>query len=126
MVSFRKKGDFSDVTRYLERLKEVAKIGILNKYGREGVALLSAATPVDTGLTASSWSYKIEDRKHGGVSLSFYNSNIQNGLPIAILIQYGHGTGGGGYVEGVDYIDPALRPLFQKIADEVWREVREA
>ena len=126
MVSFRKKGDFSDVTRYLERLKEVAKIGILNKYGREGVALLSAATPVDTGLTANSWSYKIEDRKHGGVSLSFYNSNIQNGLPIAILIQYGHGTGGGGYVEGVDYIDPALRPLFQKIADEVWREVREA
>lgn len=126
MVSFRKKGDFSDVTRYLERLKEVAKIGILNKYGREGVALLSEATPVDTGLTASSWSYKIEDRKHGSVSLSFYNSNIQNGLPIAILIQYGHGTGGGGYVEGVDYIDPALRPLFQKIADEVWREVREA
>ena len=114
------------MTRYLERLKEVAKVGILNKYGREGVALLSAATPVDTGLTAKSWFYKIEDREHGGVSLSFYNSNIQKGIPIAIILQYGHGTGGGGYVEGIDYINPALRPLFEKIADEVWKEVKQA
>ena len=122
MIMFRQKGDFSKVTKYLEKVKESVHLGILDKYGREGVAALSSATPRDTGLTASSWSYKIEN-KNGVARLSFHNSNIQNGVPIAVIIQYGHGTRNGGWVEGRDYINPAIRPLFDKIADEAWREV---
>lgn len=122
MISFRHKGDFSKLTRFLERIKRAVSLGILDKYGREGVAALASATPVDTGLTASSWYYKIE-RKGTRVAIIFYNSNIQNGVPIAIILQYGHGTGTGGWVEGQDYINPALRPIFNKIAKEAWREV---
>lgn len=122
MIRFRQKGDFSKLTRFLERAKDVAHLGDLDKYGREGVAALSSATPVDSGLTASSWYYKIEN-KNGVARISFYNSNVQNGVPIAIIIQYGHGTGTGGWVEGRDYINPAIRPIFDKIANSVWREV---
>lgn len=122
MVSFRQKGDFSKLTRYLEKAKNKARIGILDKYGREGVAALASATPVDTGLTASSWSYKVE-HKNGSATISFHNSNIQNGVPIAIILQYGHGTGTGGWVEGKDYINPAIQPIFDKLADNAWREV---
>ena len=122
MISFRHKGDFSKLTRYLEKAKEVARLGILDKYGREGVEALASATPVDSGLTASSWYYKIE-HKNGSAEISFHNSNIQNGVPIAVIIQYGHGTRNGGWVEGRDYIDPAIRPIFDKIVDSAWREV---
>ncbi len=122
MISFRQKGNFSKLTSFLEKAKEAAHIGILNKYGREGVAALSSATPVDSGVTASSWNYKVEQRK-GAVSISFSNSNIQNGVPIAIILQYGHGTRNGGWVEGRDYINPAIQPIFDKIANEAWREV---
>lgn len=122
MIEFRQKGEFSKVTRWLERAKESVYLGVLNKYGREGVAALSAATPVDTGNTASSWSYTIEN-KNGTATLSFKNSNIQNGVPIAIILQYGHGTRNGGWVEGKDYINPAIRPIFDKIVEEAWREV---
>lgn len=122
MISFRQKGNFSKLTGFLEKAKEAAHIGILNKYGREGVTALSSATPVDSGLTASSWTYKVEQRK-GAASISFYNSNIQNGVPIAIILQYGHGTRNGGWVEGRDYINPAIQPVFDKIAEHVWREV---
>ena len=122
MITFRQKGDFSKVTKYFERIKEVAHLGVLDKYGREGVAALSSATPRDTGLTASSWSYKIEN-KNGVARLSFHNSNIQNGVPIAIILQYGHGTRNGGWVEGRDYINPAIQPIFDKIVEEAWREV---
>lgn len=122
MIRFRQQGDFSKLTRYMEKLKEVAKIGDLDKYGREGVAALASATPIDTGQTANSWYYKIENKK-GSASISFYNSNIQNGCPVAIILQYGHGTKGGGWVEGRDYINPAIQPLFDKIADSAWREV---
>lgn len=122
MITFRQKGDFSKVTKYLEKVKESVHLGILDKYGREGVAALSSATPRDTGLTASSWSYKIEN-KNGVARLSFHNSNIQNGVPIAIILQYGHGTGTGGWVKGRDYINPAIQPIFDKIANEAWREV---
>lgn len=124
MISFRQKGDFSKLTRYLERVKEVAHLGDLDKYGREGVAALASATPVDTGLTASSWYYKIEHTK-GSATISFFNSNIQNGVPIAIILQYGHGTGTGGWVEGRDYINPAIQPIFDKIAENAWKEVTE-
>lgn len=122
MISFSHKGDFSKVTRYLERLKNAARLGILDKYGREGVAALASATPVDTGLTANSWSYKIEHSR-GSATISFHNSNIQNGILIAIILQYGHGTGTGGWVQGRDYINPAIRPIFDRIANDAWREV---
>lgn len=122
MISFRQKGDFSKLNRYFEKLKETAKIGVLDKYGRAGVEALSSATPTRTGVTAASWSYKI-NRKNGSVSLDFYNSNVNKGVPIAIIIQYGHGTGTGGWVEGIDYINPAIQPLFKKLADDAWKEV---
>ena len=122
MITLKQTGDYSKVTGYLERVREVAKVGVLDKYGREGVAALAAATPVDTGKTASSWYYKVEN-KNGSATLSFFNSNIQNGVPIAIILQYGHGTGTGGWVPGRDYINPAIKPIFDRIAKEVWREV---
>lgn len=121
-ISFTQKGDFSKVTSYLERIKEQIHMGILNKYGRAGVEALSNATPKDTGKTAASWYYDIEQTKTGAV-LSFCNSNVNKGENIAILIQYGHGTGWGGYVVGQDYINPALRPLVEQIAEEMWKEV---
>lgn len=122
MISFRQKGDFSKLTRYLERVKETVRRSDLDKYGREGVAALMSATPVDTGLTANSWYYVI-DRTRESVSISFHNSNIQNGVPIAIILQYGHGTQNGGWVQGRDYINPAVQPIFDKIVDKAWREV---
>ena len=122
MITFRQKGDFSKLTRYLERAKEVIKLGDLDKYGQEGVDALSSATPVDSGLTASSWYYKIEN-KNGSATISFYNSNVNNGVPIAIILQYGHGTSTGGWVEGRDYIKPAILPIFEKIANDAWEEV---
>ena len=122
MIRFRQKGDFSKLSRYLERVKEAAKRGILDKYGREGVAALSSATPVESGKTASSWYYEIK-RQNGSVSITFNNSNINKGVPIAIVLQYGHGTGTGGWVQGRDYINPAIRPIFDRIADDAWKEV---
>lgn len=122
MISFRQKGDFSKLTRFLEKAKEVVKLGDLDKYGREGVAALASATPVDSGLTANSWYYKIEN-KNGSATISFFNSNIQNGVPIAVILQYGHGTRNGGWVQGRDYINPAIQPIFDKIAEDAWREV---
>ena len=122
MITFRQKGDFSKLSRYLERAKEAARIGVLDKYGREGVAALASATPVESGKTAGSWYYEIK-RQNGSVSIIFKNSNINKGVPIAIILQYGHGTGTGGWVEGRDYINPAIQPIFDRIADEAWREV---
>lgn len=122
MITFRQKGDFSKFTNYLERLKEIVNKSDLDKYGQEGVAALSSATPVETGLTANSWSYDIK-HQNGSASISFYNSNINNGVPIAIILQYGHGTRNGGWVQGRDYINPAIQPIFDKIAEDAWREV---
>ena len=122
MISFRHKGDFSNLTRYLERVKNAARIGILDKYGKEGVAALASATPIDSGNTAGSWYYKVE-HSGGSATISFYNSNINQGVQIAIILQYGHGTGTGGWVQGRDYINPVVQPLFDRIAEEAWREV---
>ena len=122
MITFRHKGDFSKITRYLEKAKEVVKLGDLDKYGREGVAALSSATPMESGLTASSWYYEIQ-HSNGSVKILFNNSNINDGVPIAIILQYGHGTGTGGWVEGRDYINPAIQPIFDKITEDAWREV---
>ena len=122
MISFTQKGDFSRTFDFLKRAKEKNVIHILRKYGQEGVNALTSATPVDTGLTASSWYYKVEV-KGTLATLSFCNSNINNGVPIAIILQYGHGTRNGGWVEGRDYINPAIQPIFDKIAKHAWEEV---
>lgn len=123
-ITIRQKGDFSKLLKYLNKAKESLKMTKFDKYGRAGVAALSSATPVDTGTTASSWYYTIE-RQNGSVTINFNNSNINKGVPIAIILQYGHGTGTGGYVQGIDYINPAIRPIFENIASEAWKEVTE-
>lgn len=122
MITVKSNGNFSKTTRFLERAKKAIKISDLDKYGARGVAALSKMTPIESGKTAASWYYKIENT-NGKLSISFYNSNIQNGVPIAIIIQYGHGTGTGGYVQGRDYINPAIRPIFDQITQDVWNEV---
>ena len=122
MIEFRQKGDFSKLNRYFERLKETANVGVLDKYGRAGVAALSSATPVNTGKPASSWYYDIK-RQNGSVSIEFNNSNFNKGVPIAIILQYGHGTGNGGWIQGRDYINPAIQPIFDQIANDAWKEV---
>ena len=122
MITFSHKGDFSKSMNFLEKMKSGIRMSTLDIYGRKGVEALASATPVDTGLTAKSWYYKI-DRTADSVSITFYNSNIQNGVPIAIILQYGHGTGTGGWVQGRDYINPAIQPIFDKLANEAWREV---
>lgn len=122
MITIKQQGDFSKVTGYFERIKEVFKVGELDKYGRKGVEALSNATPVRSGVTASSWSYDIENQ-NGRVVISFMNSNVNKGVNIAIILQYGHGTRNGGWVQGRDYINPALRPIFDEMANEAWREV---
>lgn len=122
MISFRQKGDFSKLTRFLEKAKNAVHLGVLDKYGREGVAALASATPLDSGKTASSWYYEVQHGE-GTASINFYNSNVNKGVPIAIILQYGHGTGTGGWVRGRDYINPAIQPIFDKIANEAWREV---
>lgn len=121
MIGVSVKGDFSKTERFLKRSKKI-NIAILEKYGVEGVAALKAATPVDSGFTADSWYYKIE-QKNGELQLIFCNSNIQNGIPIAIILQYGHGTRNGGWVEGRDYINPAIQPVFDRLAEQAWKEV---
>ena len=122
MIGFRIKGDFKKATSYLERLKEVIKLGLLDKYGRMGVDALSSATPVDTGLTAASWGYRIE-RTDTSATIIYYNTNVNKGVNIAIILQMGHGTGTWGYVQGRDYINPAIQPVFDKIAADAWEEV---
>lgn len=122
MISFRQQGDFSNLTKFLERAKEVIHLGELDKYGREGVAALASATPVDTGETANSWYYKIENNNESA-TITFHNSNINKGVSIAIILQYGHGTRNGGWVQGRDYINPAIQPIFDRIANQAWEEV---
>ena len=123
MISFRQKGDFLKLTKYLKNNQKIADKFDLDKYGREGVEALSAATPVDTGKTADSWEYEIVHKKDS-ISIVWKNTNIQNGVPIAVIIQYGHASRNGGWVQGRDYINPALKPIFDKIANKAWEEVR--
>ena len=124
MISFRHKGDFSKLTNFLEKASnnKIIDENVLDIYGRAGVAALSSATPKDSGITAASWYYKIE-RKQGSITISFHNSNIQNGVPIAVILQYGHATRTGGWVQGRDYINPAIRPIFDDIVNKAWKEV---
>lgn len=123
MISFKQKGDFSKFEKYLKELKTFDIDDVLKECGEAGVRALSSATPVDTGLTADSWYYEIEKNKNM-YEVTFYNSNVvDHHCNVAILLQFGHGTGTGGWVEGVDYINPALRPVFDEIVEKAWREV---
>lgn len=117
-------GDWRETQNWLQRIRTLRNAKkVLEQYGREGVAALAAATPVDSGETASSWEYKIE-QDQGSTSLIFYNnSKTSTGIPIAILLQYGHGNGTGAYVQGRDFINPAIQPIFDKIAEKAWKEV---
>ena len=122
MIKIRHRGDFSKATRFLERTKNAVRLGDLDKFGQQGVAALASATPVESGQTANSWYYEIV-RGSGSTTINFCNSHINNGVPIAVVLQYGHGTGTGGWVQGRDYINPAIQPVFDKIANDAWREV---
>ena len=122
MIKFKQKGDFSKTTKYFKKLRFFTHNIDFDKYGREGVTALKAATPVESGETRDSWYYEII-KKDGNVKISFNNKNIQNGVPIAIILQYGHATRNGGWVEGRDYINPTIQPIFDGIATKAWKEV---
>lgn len=122
MIKFSQKGDWSKTNNFLERALNVIHLGIFDKYGKEGVKALAAATPIDSGVTADSWYYKII-RNEYGVKIEWLNSNVNQGIPIAILIQYGHGLQNGSYIQGIDFINPAIKPIFNKIAEEAWKEL---
>lgn len=121
-ILFRHRGNFHKTEKFLKKSFGKNYLPILEKYANQGVDALSAATPVDTGLTAASWGYEILQDKDT-LSIVWNNYNVQNGINIAILLQYGHGTRNGGYVEGRDYINPALQPIFDKMAEAAWKEV---
>lgn len=122
-ITISSKGDFKRSFKYFKGLQDAAKIRKLEAFGEKGVQALASATPVDSGLTADSWSYDIQ-HSDAQTTLTWYNTHVNKGVNIAIILQYGHGTGTGGYVEGVDYINPALKPIFDEIAREVWEEVK--
>jgi hypothetical protein len=122
MITITQKGSFDNTERYLNKLKEEKFYAIADKYGSLGQNALSNATPAETGLASQSWSYTIQ-RRPGYYSIRWHNSDVENGFHVAVMIQYGHGTGTGGYVQGRDYINPAIRPIFDQILADVLREV---
>lgn len=124
MISFKQRGNFNKTEKLLKKSFGKNYINVLDKFGKRGVIALSANTPVDTGLTASSWTYEIV-QNNSSISVIWKNSNIQKGINIAIILQYGHGTRNGGYVQGMDYINPALKPIFEDMAEAAWKEVIE-
>lgn len=121
-IKFSHKGDFSKTSKFFARSEAFNRNTNLDKYGEAGVRALEEATPKDTGLTSRSWSYKVV-RERGKLSIYWLNSNEQKSVNIAVILQYGHGTKNGGYVKGRDYINPAIRPVFDDIADAAWKEV---
>lgn len=125
MITFETTGSLKKTEAFLSKLLKNDIYKNLDSYAREGVAALSSRTPVESGQTAASWGYEIKMTK-SSVSIVWTNSNLVAGIPVAILLQYGHGTGTGGYVQGRDYINPAIKPVFDKIADEVWKAVTSA
>lgn len=122
MISFKQKGDFSKTEKFLKKSFGRDYITVLEKYAQQGVAALSAATPIDSGQTAVSWKYEII-QNNSTISIVWKNTNVNKGANIALMLQYGHGTRNGGYVSGRDYINPALQPIFDKMADAAWKEV---
>lgn len=123
MITVKTSGSFDNIDKFINSMKKGEPFKFLHEYGRQGVDALANATPVDTSLTANSWDYEVV-YKNGRYSIIWTNSNSESGIPVAILIQYGHATGGGGWVEGKDYINPAIRPLFDKMAQQVWERVK--
>lgn len=123
VIIFRQKGDWKKSRKFLKRCSDLDLDDVLNLYGQEGVDALAKATPKDTGKTAASWSYEVTKGRES-IVITWKNSNIVDGVPIAVILQYGHGTRNGGYVEGVDYINPAMRPVFERIAARAWGEVK--
>lgn len=124
MIQFTARGDLSKTYKFLDRILKRDFYSRLEMYGKKGVEALSASTPKRSGKTAASWYYKI-DRGLNGVEVNWYNSNTNQNVNIAIIIQYGHGTGWGGYVQGIDYINPAIRPIFEEMVNSIWKEVTE-
>ena len=124
-VKFEVSGGFTKTERFLNRMKRREYLNVLDEFGRDGVQALRNATPVDSGATAEAWDYEIK-RTRDCTEIVWINSNINDGVPIAVILQYGHGTGTGGYVQGRDYINPAIRPVFDKIAEKAWKVVTSA
>lgn len=122
MISFRHRGNYDRLNKYLKKVQKVSDATDFDRFGMMGVVALSSMTPVDSGKTAESWYYEIE-RSKDYATIKFKNSNINEGVPIAIILQYGHGIDGGGWVEGRDYINPAIQPVFDQMAEELWQEV---
>jgi len=125
VISFSVSGDTHNTEAFLSRMMQGNFYSSLEPLAQRGVEALRAATPRDTGVTADSWTYEIENEA-GKVTIWWLNDNVENGFHVAIGLQYGHGTGTGGWIEGYDYINPALRPIFDEIADSVWKEVQKA
>lgn len=124
-VKFEVSGSFSNTERFLNRIRHKDYLNALDDFGRQGVQALRNATPVDSGKTAESWDYEIHQTK-SMTEIVWTNSNVNDGVPIAVILQYGHGTGTGGYVQGRDYINPAMRPIFDDIAEKAWKVVTES
>lgn len=123
MIKIKHRGSFKKIEKFLKRAKDDYFFRNLDKYGAMGVTALQNATPKRTGRTASLWRYEIEKQSGGSYAIKWYNDNVNKGVNIALIIQYGHGTGRGAYIQGIDYINPALAPIFEEISDSVWREV---
>ena len=124
MISYTTKGDWKKTYKFLEKVTDIVGYSILDKYGQMGVDALASATPKDSGVTADSWSYSITKEGEDITITWSNNSKTDTGIPIVILLQYGHGTRNGGYVQGRDFINPAIKPVFDRIAEAVWKEVR--
>lgn len=122
MIFIKQRGSFDKTEKFLKKSFGRDYVSVLQKFGQQGVSALSAATPIDSGMTAISWSYEIV-QESSRISIIWKNSNVNKGVNIAIILQYGHATRNGGYVEGIDYINPALKPIFEKMADAAWKEV---
>lgn len=123
-IQFSSKGDFSKTYKFLDNIKNYKPELVLKRYAELGVSALKSATPSESGVTANSWDYEIEFTKGKDATISWTNSNRNNGVSIAIILQYGHGTRNGGYVQGRDYINPTMKPIFDKMASEAWKEVK--
>lgn len=124
-ITFSGTGDFKRTEQMLKNMAALDIRRLVESQAQKGVQALSAATPEDSGRAANSWGYKIEQTSKS-ISIVWTNSDIENGYPVAIMIQYGHGTGTGGYVQGIDYINPAMRPIFDQILQTVWKAVKSA
>lgn len=125
MIEFEVRGDFKNTEKFLKAMKDKDLFDSLSGYARQGVAALASATPIESGITAGSWDYEIID-KRGMLTIAWTNSNVISGVNIAVILQYGHGTGTGGYVSGRDYINPAIQPIFDDISEKVWKAVTSA